>query len=166
MEYRKVGKAAGTFGVKGEMKVISHTDFPEQRFAKGKALYILHNGSYETVHVRTYRVMKNRVYLSFEEIPDLTAAEPYKSDVLFVDRNDLPELKEDEYYAEDILGMKVYVNDKYLGEVTDMDFLPAHPVIRVGKGEQSVLIPFVGAFILSVDKEERIIRIDPKEGIV
>ncbi|MBQ1506419.1 MAG: 16S rRNA processing protein RimM [Erysipelotrichales bacterium] len=165
MEYRKIGKLAGTFGIKGEFKVMSDTDFPEFRYKKGNTLYLLHGGKYEPVCVKTYRVMKNRVHLSFEEIPDLTAAEAYKNDELYADKQAVPELKENEYYAENILGMDVYSGEKYLGKVTDVDFLPAHPVMRVSTEESSVLVPFVKAFILDVDEENRIIRIDPERGI-
>ena len=37
-----VGKIVNTHGVKGEVKVVSTTDFPEERYQKGKLLYCFH----------------------------------------------------------------------------------------------------------------------------
>lgn len=37
----KVGKIVNTHGIKGEIKVLSYTDFPEVRFAKGSELMIV-----------------------------------------------------------------------------------------------------------------------------
>jgi len=34
-----VGKIVNTHGIKGEVRVISVTDFPEERYAKGSRLY-------------------------------------------------------------------------------------------------------------------------------
>ena len=44
MNYYEVGKIVNTHGIKGELKIISKTDFPEDRFKPGKILNIRDNG--------------------------------------------------------------------------------------------------------------------------
>ena len=44
MNYYEVGKIVNTHGIKGELKIISKTDFPEDRFKPGNILYIRDNG--------------------------------------------------------------------------------------------------------------------------
>ncbi|MGO1432772.1 MAG: ribosome maturation factor RimM, partial [Ruoffia tabacinasalis] len=43
MEYFRIGRIVNTFGIRGEIKVIADTDFPEERFAAGEVLTILDN---------------------------------------------------------------------------------------------------------------------------
>ena len=46
MKYIKIGKIVNTFGIKGELKIKSFTDFDEERFSKGNKVYILADGEY------------------------------------------------------------------------------------------------------------------------
>ena len=48
-KYLEVGKIVGTFGIKGELKLFSESDFIEQRLKKGNILYIYQNGKYNPV---------------------------------------------------------------------------------------------------------------------
>ncbi len=40
MTYYRVARIVNTFGIRGQLKLIADTDFPEERFASGKTLYI------------------------------------------------------------------------------------------------------------------------------
>ena len=39
MTYYRVARIVNTFGIRGQLKLIADTDFPEERFASGKTLY-------------------------------------------------------------------------------------------------------------------------------
>ncbi|BDP84766.1 hypothetical protein EfmAA610_19760 [Enterococcus faecium] len=43
-EYLNVGKIVNTQGIKGEVRVISTTDFPEERYKKGTVLTLFQDG--------------------------------------------------------------------------------------------------------------------------
>lgn len=43
-EWLNVGKIVNTHGVRGEVRVVSKTDFPEERYKKGSVLYIFKQG--------------------------------------------------------------------------------------------------------------------------
>ena len=159
-----MGQAAGTFGIKGEMKVLPYTDFPAERFARGKRIFALHEGEYIPLTVRTYRRAGEKTLVSFEEWPDLTAAEPYKGVSLYIDEKESHPLEEGSYYPEQIIGLKAYQGGSFLGEVVDVDFLVKHPVIRI-RGQREYLVPFVPAFIASVDLGRGILEIDPGQGL-
>ena len=40
MKWFKVGKIVNTHGVKGEIRIVSTTDFADERYEKGNKLYI------------------------------------------------------------------------------------------------------------------------------
>ena len=63
----KVGKIVNTHSLKGEVKVISSTDFEEQRFEKGSELLITRgNQVIKEVVVESYRTHKNNLLVKLK----------------------------------------------------------------------------------------------------
>lgn len=63
-----VGKIVNTHGIRGEVKVMPHTDFADQRFAAKSKLYIVPDkGNKIEVTVETSRFHKNMYVLKFKE---------------------------------------------------------------------------------------------------
>ncbi len=58
MDFLQVGKIVNTHALQGEVKVISNSDFKEDRFKKGSQLVIDFNGDHIEVTVATHRVHK------------------------------------------------------------------------------------------------------------
>jgi 16S rRNA processing protein RimM len=88
---------------------------------------------------------------------------------LYVPRERLPEIDDDDsYYHADLIGLRVETPDGHaLGTVLAVrrhgggDLLEIAPEIR---GE-SVMLPFVGAFVREVDIDGGKIVADPPEGL-
>jgi 16S rRNA processing protein RimM len=99
--------------------------------------------------------------VAFREVQDRTAAEALRGHVLFVGRDQLPELDEDEYYPFDLVGLSV--RDPMgvrRGEVVDAVESPAHALLVVrleerdtttGEAAREVLVPFVTEAVPTVD---------------
>ena len=68
MEFYQVGKIVNTHGIRGEVKVIATTDFPEQRFKVGNKLYIFKENAQTglEVTVKSSRKHKQFIMLKFE----------------------------------------------------------------------------------------------------
>ncbi len=67
MALYKVGSIVNTHGIRGEVRVIATTDFPEERFVKGKELVI--DGKTPTkVTIATVRPHKQFILLSFVDL--------------------------------------------------------------------------------------------------
>ena len=65
--FYKVGKIVNTQGLRGEVRVISTTDFAEERYKKGTELAIFKDGEFLTfVMVASHRRHKNFDLLTFE----------------------------------------------------------------------------------------------------
>ncbi|HIX44222.1 MAG TPA: ribosome maturation factor RimM, partial [Candidatus Kurthia intestinigallinarum] len=72
MKWYNVGKIVNTHGIRGEVRVISQTDFPEDRYEVGAKLGIFAPGEKRptTVIIKTARKHKNFILLSFEGYPN------------------------------------------------------------------------------------------------
>ena len=101
-DFIQIGRIVGAFGLKGELKVDPMTDFLD-RFQKGSRLRL--NGDWVTVE--SVRMHKGRPLVKLSGIDDATAAEKLQWAYLEGEQQEL-ELDDDEYLAEDLVGMQVF----------------------------------------------------------
>src|SRR6185312_37979 len=106
MNWFNVGKIVNTHGIRGEVRVISRTDFPEERYAVGSKLALFMPNSKEFVYltVASHRQHKNFDLLTFENHPNINDVEKYRDGILKVSENELSDLNEGEFYYHEILG--------------------------------------------------------------
>ena len=107
-DYLNVGKIVNTQGIKGEVRVISKTDFPEERYQKGYVTTISREKAPIELVVKSHRKHKNFDILSFEGHPNINDVEKYRDGILKVAKDNLAELAEDEFYYHQIIGATVY----------------------------------------------------------
>jgi len=131
--------------LKGQVKVLPMTDFLE-RFQKGARLR-LNEG---WVEVETFSIHKERPLIKFRGINDIASAEKLQWAYLEVPVPERPELDDDEFLTEDLIGLRVSTVDGIeLGKIDDVVAMPAHDVIKIGE----LLIPAVLEFVKDVDLE-------------
>jgi 16S rRNA processing protein RimM len=165
-----VGKIVNTHGIKGEVRVISKTDFAEERYKKGNKLFIFMNEHAEPVEVtvKTHRVHKSFDLLTFDEYDNINQVEKFKGAMIKIPENQLSELDEGEYYFHEIIGCKVITeNGEEIGIVKEILTPGANDVwvVKRKKG-QDVLIPYIEDVVKNVDVEEKIITIHLMEGLL
>lgn len=153
-DYLKIGVVTSTHGVHGEVKVFPTTDEPD-RFKRLKTVTLYKNGKEQTVTIKSVKFFKNQVILGFEEITDLDSAYELRTSEIRIPRSEGIELKDDEYYIGDIIGLKVSDDTgRLLGEVADVITTAANDVYEVKALDgKSIMIPAIHDCILSVDTE-------------
>lgn len=166
--YLEVGKIVNTHGIRGEVRVQSSTDSPEERYAKGSQLVIkMSNVEYITVTVKSHRVHKLFDLLTFEEYTNINEVEKFKTHYLMIDEDLLPELDDNEYYAEHLIGSDV-VNEsgELIGILADILFLPANDVWVVKRqGKKDLLLPNIESVIKDVKLDDKRITVHVLEGL-
>ena len=118
-----VGKIVNTHGIKGEVRVISKTDFAEERYKPGNTLYLFAEGAAEPIKVTVsaHRLHKQFHLLQFKEMPSLNEVEHLRNMVIKVPEEDLGELEEDEFYFHEIIGCEVVSEDgELIGTVKEI----------------------------------------------
>ncbi|EMR07541.1 Ribosome maturation factor rimM [Bhargavaea cecembensis DSE10] len=170
MNWYNVGKIVNTHGIRGEVRVMSRTDFPEERYAKGARLALFMPGAKEPVMltVASHRVHKNFDLLTFEGHPNINDVEKYRDGILKVSEADLGELEEGEFYHHEIIGCTVVDQDgREIGKVTEVLETGANDVWAVKPPEGKMhYIPYIEHVVLEVDPENGRIVIDPIEGLL
>jgi len=156
----KLGKAVG---LHGEMKLHVKTDFPEQ-FKTG-AIFESKRGELE---IEIYNPQRDLV--KFKGIDSVEAAKKLTNIDLFTTeektRQDI-KLEEGQFFWFDIIGNSVYEGELLLGRVAEIERLGATDYLKLEtdkdlvskKMPSSFLIPYLDNFVLEVDTEAKIIRV-------
>ena len=165
----KVGKIVNTHSLKGEVKVISSTDFEEERFKKGSKLLITRgNQLIREVVVQSYRNHKNFLLVKFEGIDSVEEAEKLKNLQIKIDSDEVGKLEENEFYFHEIIGCQVFdENDRNLGEIIDI-LTPGANDVWVIKGEngKEILIPYIEDVVKKIDITSKKVNIEVMEGLI
>lgn len=165
-----VGKIVNTHGIQGEVRVISKTDFPEERYAPGKTLHLFLAGSKqpEALIVKSHRKHKNFDLLSFEGFPNINDVERFRDGILKVSEDQLGDLSDGEYYFHEIIGCTVFtLEGESIGEVKNILTPGANDVWTVEtKDGKEILIPYIPDVVKEIDPQEKRIMIDPMEGLL
>lgn len=165
----KVGKIVNTHSLKGEVKVISSTDFEEQRFEKGTELLITRGKQVvKEVTVESYRTHKNNLLVKFVGIDSIEEAEKLKNLQIKIDSDNIGELEENEFYFHEIIGCEVFdENGKSLGEISEILTPGANDVwvIKSQNGKE-ILIPYIEDVVKKIDVENKKIDIEVMEGLI
>ena len=166
----QVGAITQTHGIKGEVKVFPLTD-DISRFKNMKNL-ILDGGrdGYINLEVENVRQQKNLVILKFKGIDNINDIEKYKGHGLFVTKENRVELKEDEYFIADLIGVSVYLDtdeNTIFGEITDVLQTGANDVYEITmSNNKTVLVPAIKDCIKSVDMESKKMIIHLLDGLL
>lgn len=167
MKYLEVGKIITTHGIKGEVKVSLSTSFPYERFKKGNVLYINDNNKYIPITIDTFRIHKGLGLVSLNGITNINDCLGYVGKTIYVDKETLDELEEDNFYFDDLIGLIAYTDNlEKIGEVTDILDVPQGTILIINNGKKEVLVPFVDEFIKEVLLDENKIIITPIEGLL
>ncbi|WP_207941796.1 16S rRNA processing protein RimM [Enterococcus sp. DIV2402] len=168
-EYLNVGKIVNTHGIRGEVRVISQTDFPEQRYQKGAKLTLFRKGNAPLdVTVSGHRKHKNFDLLTFEGYPTINDVEPFRDGILKVAEEFLTDLEENEYYYYEIIGLNVIDEQgNLLGKIKEILSPGANDVWVVQrKGEKDALIPYIESVVKEIDLDANEVHVEIPEGLL
>jgi len=170
MEWYNVGKIVNTHGIRGEVRVNSYTDFPEERYAVGNTLDLFMPDSEKSIKltIASHRKHKNFELLTFEHHPNMVDVEKYRDGMFKVSEKHLSELEDGEFYYHEIIGCTVVTTEGLdIGKVTDILETGAKDVwtITPEKGKPHY-IPYIEEFVKEIDIDAKRIIIQPIEGLL
>lgn len=179
----EIGTIVSPQGVRGELRVLSNSDFPERFEVPGKRwLWCPSQIEPQPIELLGGRNVegKNLYVVKLSGVGDRNRADELRGYKLLVLESDRPKLQEDEYYVLDLIGLSVFMQEtgEFVGTVVDL-LSAGHDLLEVqlqtsqdqeqttkDKGQKTVLIPFVTAIVPIVDLEARRVEITPPIGLL
>jgi 16S rRNA processing protein RimM len=156
-----LGKVTKPHGIRGEVKVYPYSGQPENFLNYREVFFALsEDDNWIPYTIEKSRVQGNQVLLKLKNCTTRSGAEELVGREIWLDRQDLPELEDDEYYWFDFVGKGVVTDDgNELGKVTGVLETGAHGILVVTDKNQEYLIPVINTFIVRVDDKEVVLKL-------
>jgi 16S rRNA processing protein RimM len=161
-----VGAIAGSFGVRGEVRIKSFTADPEA--ISDYNPLSTEDGS-RSFDVELTRAIKNGFAARIGGVETKEEADALRGIRLFAPRDRLPSLPDDEFYHADLMGLAVFdTGGQQIGTVKAVLNHGATDLLelRVPGQSKTVLLPFTLEAVPTVDLASGRIIADPPEGLM
>ncbi|QID17293.1 ribosome maturation factor RimM [Nitrogeniibacter mangrovi] len=159
-----MGRIIAPYGIKGWVKIHPFGDDPLS-WKKMPRWWLCTDdrapeARWEPRALKGLRQQGKSLVAAFEGIDDRTAAEALQGCYVAAPREAMPPTAKDEYYWADLIGLAVEnAEGEALGTVTSLISAGAHEVLQVSDGDLEHLIPFVPAYVDTVDTDAGRIRV-------
>ena len=167
MRFLKIGQIVNVHGIKGEVKVYPYTD-DIVNLSKKKYVYL--DESIESkININLCRIQKNMLLVKFEKIDTDEESEKLRNKYIYVLKEELDSLEEDNYYVDDLLSMQVVdiKNNKAIGTITYVFNTGANDIYEVllEDGKKAYL-PAIKQVVKKVDIDEKKMYVELMKGLI
>jgi 16S rRNA processing protein RimM len=155
----QLGFVGAPFGVRGWIKLRSHTDPPE-RLLEHRSLRIGRGSVWQSYRIEASGRSGGALTVKLAGIEDRDQAQALRGAEIRVPRSELPRRDDRDFYRADLIGCEVVnLEGTVLGRVQHFLETPAQ-VLMVVRGTQEFWIPAVPQHLRRVDLKERRLVVD------
>ena len=164
-EYLTVGFLRRPHGLRGEINMDLHTDFPE-RLKSGRKLFV--GEQYQPMTLASVRPHQSGLLVKFKGIETPENAGLFRNQWVYIQAKDASPLPEGQLYRHELIGFKVVdENDNALGELTEILETGANDVYVVkDESGKEILLPAIPSVILELDAAHRLMRVHLLDGLI
>jgi len=169
--FQRIAKIKSAHSLDGKLKIYVVSDIAE-RFEKGNTVYLNLKDQYKKYVISSFNPTKKRTaLLKLEGVNDRNSAELLDGVEIFIDKATAesvrPELDQDSFFYQDIIGSTVKYKGRDFGTVVDIFEGGAGDLLVIeDENKKTVLVPFVGEMVDTGRISEKIIEITPVEGLL
>lgn len=155
----EIGAIASAHGVRGAFKVKAFCDDPMALTSYGAVM--LEDG--RQLSIKAHSHAKGFVLCSAKEVTSRNEAESLRGALLFVQRQAMPDLQDDEFYHADLVGYHVVARHagEEIGPVIGIYDFGAGTVLEIKRsGKKPVMVPFADSYAPEIDDEAQRLVMD------
>ena len=162
--YLAVGFLRRAHGVRGEIIMDLHTDFPE-RLRSGRKLFV--GDEHKAMTLTGARPHAKGMLVKFKGIETPEDAGQLRNQWVYVRAADVPSLPEGKLYQHELFGFGVVDEDgNRLGELVEIIETGANDVYVIkDESGKELLLPAIPSVILETDPARRLMRVHLLEGL-
>jgi 16S rRNA processing protein RimM len=166
-DYILLGEISGVSGVKGWVKVFSHTD-PRVKITEYKQWFLQNkNEDWRSVKILNGRAQGKNIVVQLDGVNTREQAETLKGTQIAIHQDQLETLPKNEYYWKDLIGHKVETTENVQLGTREWIFNTAsNDVLIIKSDDTSVesrerMIPFLlDDVVVSIDMDKSLIIVD------
>jgi len=162
-----VGTFGKPVGLKGEIK-ITMLSFELNKFESKSLSSSLVDEADVFWDFQYLKINKNKLTGKLKRCNSINCAEKLKSKKIFIDINNLPKNKKNQFYIFDLIKCEVKTSKNILlGNIVDIDNFGAGDLIKIKKdNNKSFYIPMNEDNVAKVDLKKKLVIVNPIKGIL
>lgn len=161
-----VGTIVSTFGNKGDVK-INPLITPSDMLLDFDSIFVEHYEKKQEFSVSMSKRHKNIYVFSLEGVDDMNVAEDLVGSSVYVSNLEIKELKENEYFYHDLIGLTAYSeNGDLLGKVDHILKAGNDVLVIKDENDKEIMIPFVDELVPEVNLTDKSITINTTKGLI
>ena len=156
-----VGRFGSPYGIRGWLKVISHTSPFDNLFQYSHWQVPIKN-VWRTVIISTGKVHGTNLIVKLKGCDDRNEARLFTNLEIAIARHEFPALKKGEYYCVDLIGLRVVnIENVELGHIESILATGSNDVIRIkDKVNRARLLPYIDEVVKSIDLDKRLVVVN------
>lgn len=164
-DYFPIGYISKTRGLKGELQLYLEVENP-QDYKNMESLFLEINQKPVPFFITKLLIQKNIVYIYVEDIDHIDKAQALVGKSAYVlSKNKPKNTNEDSHKI--LIGYEVIdLNKGELGTINSIQELPSQLIASIIYQNKEVLFPLNNQFVTSIDKKNKIIRVDLPDGLI
>ena len=162
--YLVVGFLRRAHGLRGEIIMDLHTDFPEP-FQSGRKLFV--GDEHKPMTLSNARPHAKGMLVKFEGVETPEDAGRLRNQWVYIKSTDAPNLPEGRLYQHELFGFRVIdESGNELGELVEIIETGANDVYVVrNESGKEILLPAIPSVVLETDPARRLMRVHLLEGL-
>lgn len=166
-EFVSIARIVKTRGVRGEVVAELLTDFPERFEGLAQIVAIDKDGARQMLDIERHWFHDGRIVFKFTNYDSPEAAQAIVGYELIVHQSECVKLEVDEFYDWQLIDCRIEtIEGKNIGTVRDVLHTGTAPILVIKENGREHLVPFAKTICIFVDIREKLIRIDPPEGLL
>lgn len=164
-----VARAVKTRGLRGELVAELLTDFPERFAGLENLIAVAPDGQRLSLALEEHWFQSGRIVLKFAGYDSIEEAAALVGYEFAVPETERVELAADEFYDWELAGCRVEtVEGERLGVVREVMRTGGVELLMVENetAQREYLIPLAETICVEIDTEQKLIRVDPPEGLL
>lgn len=165
-DYFYIGYFSKTRGLKGELQLFF--EFDDYGSLELDTLFLSIDGKLVPYFIGRVNMLPNRTaYVFLDDVDHIDKAQALIRKRVYLPNSKLPERHPDDFRLTDLKGY-IVVDKTYgtLGEIVEVHQYPQQHVAAVMYKGNELLFPLTDGWMLSVDKENKMLEVDLPEGLI
>ena len=162
-----IGKILKPVGLRGEVKVLLLTDFPDRFKTLREVIVQTKEEEQQRYHVEHLRYGPPFVYIIFVGLSSVDQVDALIGGLIQIPAEERVALPEGSYYQFELQGIDVYLQDgAFLGKVDHILQTGSNDVFVVKGSKKEYLIPALHTVVKEIDISKRRMIIHPMDGLL
>lgn len=162
-----LGYVKRVVGLQGELEIWLDVDDPT-KYKKKESMLLMLKNNLVPFFISQLQIRAKSAVVKFNTINSAMEAETYVGSEVYLPLTELPPIKgKNKFYYHEVVGYSVHnQHDEPIGVLKDIIDQTIQPVMSIDNKGIEILLPLIDEFLVSVDKENKILKVSPPEGLI